>query len=118
MPNMMPSDIASEVREVLLGARRGKGNGPNYLTAFQILGRLPLGTRTRLIEERTIGGDGSGNAFAAPSVVSKAARSISGIQIEYIDCVGLSVQVADQQISPSFEVCAIYRLVLPDDEIT
>jgi hypothetical protein len=110
MADLMPSDIVDEVRAVLLTARRGKGDRPNLLTAFQILDRLPEGTRTRLINERTGGGIGAGIAFAAPSVVSKAARLIIGVVVEYMDCVGLSVQVAGQSVVPSFEVCGLYRL--------
>src|SRR3954454_14766131 len=110
MPDLMPSDIVDEVRRVLLEARRGKGNRPNFLTAFQILDRLPTEIRDRLIAERTGGGGGAGTTFAAPSVVSRAARSIAGVDIEYMDSLGLSVQVAAVPTATSDEVCGLYRL--------
>ena len=110
MPNLMPSDIVDEVEHVLVSAHCGKGTSPNYLTAFQILERLSPATQDRVIAERTAGGANAGTTFAAPSVVSKAARLIPGVQIEYMDCVGLSVRIAGQDINPSNEVCGLYRL--------
>ncbi len=109
MEELQPSDIVNEVRTVLAAARQGKGNRPNYLTAYQILDRLPEATRARLIGERTGGGRDAGAVFAAPSVVSRAAR-MAGAEVEYLDSVGLSVQVSDRMVIPSFEVCGLYRL--------
>lgn len=117
MQNLMPSDIVDEVQHVLVSAHCGKGNSPYYLTAFQILERLPPGIRDRLIAERTRGGANAGTIFAAPSVVSKAARLILGVQIEYMDCVGISVLIAGQDINPSYEVCGLYRLAVVDDDV-
>jgi hypothetical protein len=113
----MPSDIVDEVRSVLLAAKSGKGHRPNFLTAFQILDRLPEATRSRLISERTGGGEGAGVVFAAPSVVSHAARLIPGVVVEYLDCVGLAAQVAGHSVSPSFEVCGLYRLAPTDEDV-
>src|SRR5947209_19638373 len=117
MPDLMPSDIAGEVRQVLVAARRGKGNRPNFLTAYQILERLPAATRERLIAERTEGGRQIGTSFAAPSVVSRAARLMPDVEIEYMDSVGLSVQVAGRALVPSNEVWGLYRLAVVDDEV-
>ncbi|SRR5579884_1404761 len=117
MPDLMPSDIADEVRAVLLAANRGKGARPNFLTAFQILDRLPEATRARLIGERTEGGAGAGITFAAPSVVSRAARLIPGVVVEYMDSVGISVQVAGRSVVPSNEVCGLYRLATGEEEV-
>src|SRR4051794_30527942 len=95
--NLMPRDITDEVRAVLLAAHRGKGGDrPNFLTAYQILDRLPTATRDRLVAERTLGGRGSGVSYAAPSVVSDAATSLPGIVVEYMDTAGLAVTVACQ----------------------
>jgi len=112
MEVLKPSDIVEEVRVVLERAHRGKGDRPNYLTAFQILERLPAVTRERLIGERTGGGAGAGTAFASPSVVSQAAR-MAGAEVDYMDCAGLSIDVAGQAVRPGFEVCALYRLSGP-----
>lgn len=113
MDDVKPTDIVEEVRAVLAAARRGKGARPNYLNAFQILDRLPEPLRAKLIGERTGGGRGAGTVFAAPSVVSRAAR-MAGAEVEYVDCIGLSVVVAGQAVTPSFEVCGVYRLPTPE----
>jgi hypothetical protein len=110
---LRPTDIVDDVRAVLAAARRGKGDRPNYLTAFQILDRLPDQLRARLIRERTAGGADAGVVFAASGVVSRAAR-MAGAEVEYLDSIGLSVQVAGQSITPSYEVCAVYRLPAAD----
>jgi len=110
MPNLMPSDIVEEVRHVLRSAHRGKGAGPCFLTAFQILERLPVATRDRLVAERTIGGTGSGQTYAAPSVVSDAAEMVPGIVIDYMDSRGIIIPVAGTTVTPSYEVCGLYRI--------
>ncbi|HEY2412165.1 MAG TPA: hypothetical protein VGI40_07985 [Pirellulaceae bacterium] len=81
---LMPSDILSEVETVLKNARTGKGTEPAFLTAFQILERLPSQLRDQLIQERGLGGKGTGVAYAAPSVVSDAAEKLPEIQISYL----------------------------------
>jgi len=53
--DLRPTHIVDDVRTVLADARRGKGDRPNYLTAFQILDRLPEPLRARL-GERLISG--------------------------------------------------------------
>jgi hypothetical protein len=106
----MPSDIVEEVRAVLLNARRGDWERPNFLTTYQILERLPAAMRDQLIAERTMGGRGSGVNYSAVTVVAQAAALIAGVVTEYLDTVGLSAQVAGQPVSPGFEVCAVFRL--------
>lgn len=59
--NLKPSDIVDEVRQILSNANQGKGNSPKYMTAYQILNRLPSEISTRLIEERGLPGKGSGS---------------------------------------------------------
>ena len=109
MDELKPTDVVEDVRAVLASARKGKGDRPNYLTAFQILDRLPDALRARLIGERTEGGRAAGTVFAAPSVISRAAR-MAGAEVEYLDSIGLSVLVAGQAVTPSYEVCGVYRL--------
>ncbi len=41
MKKLKPSEIVDAVREVLENASTGKGENPHYLTAYQILDRLP-----------------------------------------------------------------------------
>jgi hypothetical protein len=117
MPGLLkPSDIVEEVRQVLLSAHQGKGTALTFLTAYQILDRLPEDIRARLIGERTEGGADAGTTFAAPSVVSRAAR-MAGAQVEYMDSIGVSIQVAGQSLVPSYEVCGLYRLSQVDLDV-
>jgi hypothetical protein len=107
---LMPSDIVEYVRTVLLNARRGEWPRPNFLTTYQILERLPPALRDQLIAERTSGGRGAGVNFSAVTLVAKAAALIPGVVTEYMDCVGISVEVNGQTLSPGFDVCALFRL--------
>jgi len=85
MSNLMPSDVRDAVADVLRRAARGDGDRPNFLTAYQILDRLPARLRARLISERTLGGQGAGVQYAAASVVSDAAEMVPGVVVDYID---------------------------------
>lgn len=115
MTNVLPKEIVDEVRIVLGRAAKGKspGSTTKYLTAYQILDRLPVDLRDRIINERGRGGTGEGVPYAAPSVVAMAAQMVckdTGGTIDYIDTAGLKVQVKDQCVEPSYEVCGLYRL--------
>lgn len=55
-----PSEIIDDVRTVLKSAAKGKGSKPNFLTAYQILDRLPDPLRTQLIAERGTRRKGTG----------------------------------------------------------
>lgn len=84
--------------------RRGKGEGPVFLTAYQILDRLPAATRDRLIAEQTLGGRGAGVSYAAPSVVSDAAEKLPGIAISWIDTRGLRLEIAGHEVVPGYKI--------------
>lgn len=107
---IMPTDIVEDVQTVLQNAHRGKGDRPNFLTAYQILDRLPARLRDQLIAERGLGGQGTGVAYAAPSVVSDAAELVPGRVIEYMDSVGITVEIAGQRRTPANQVTGLYRL--------
>jgi hypothetical protein len=117
MNQLKPLDIVDEVRSVLIAAHRGKGIRPNFLTSYQILARLSETTRSQLISERSSGGAGAGIVFGGPSVVSRAAMRIPGVVIEYMDSVGLSIDVAGDRIVPSNEVCGLFRLEVIDESV-
>lgn len=114
MPDVQPNEIVGDVRDVLKEAAKGKG--PNattkYLTAYQILNRLRPDLRDQLISERGRGGTGEGVHYAAPSVVAMAAQMVcqeTGGAIDYIDTTGLQVEIDNQFVEPSYEICGLYR---------
>ena len=111
MDKIQPSEIVQDVRKVLETARKGKGSDPQFLTAYQILNRLPQETRGRLITERSMPGKGAGVHQAAASVVMHAIRQIgSEVDVEYFDNSGISFEVAGERITAGYPVCGLYRL--------
>lgn len=114
MPNLMPSDILDEVLDVLRVAGTGKGSTRWFLTAYQILERLPTNMRDRLIQERGMPGTGSGNNYASASVVANACQVLQRqgrARIEYLDPDGIQVRVGGQFVVPSYDVCGLYQYV-------
>jgi uncharacterized membrane protein YgcG len=109
MPKLMPSDIKDEVKDVLENMR---SRGHSYLTAYQILERLPDTTRDRLIAERGVPGLKSGNYYAAANVVSDAAEMISNIEISFLETSSLSITLKDgTDITPGNANVGLYRLL-------
>lgn len=104
-PNLMPTDIRSEVLAILLQAQA-------YLSAYQVLERLSV--RGRLIQERGMPGAGSGTPYAAASVVSQAIQMLEnepGYQSPiFLDGHGVTFEVDGQLIQSGYESCALYRI--------
>lgn len=110
--NTTAVNIVEEVRSILRSAATGKGTAPTYLTAYQILDRLPPELREQLITERGRGGRGEGHKYAAPSVVMEALKYLqraNEIDVSYIDTDGLRMLIDDEPVVAGNRVCAIYR---------
>lgn len=109
----MPSDIKEEVNAVLENMRiHPTGRRRSYLTAYQILEKLSSETRDRLIAERGTPGLGSGQYYAAASVVSDAAEMISDIEIVFLETSYLSITLGDgTDIAPGNPNVGLYRLL-------
>jgi hypothetical protein len=112
MPSKTPqSEIVNEVRRVLHSAAKGKGLSPNFLTAYQILSRLPMDLQTRLIEGHGRGGKGWGKGKGAANVVMRALRSLKAeLEIAFLDTKGLELTVGDHVVEAGNRVCALYRI--------
>jgi hypothetical protein len=110
MPMLMPSKIKTNVRKVLREAKSNHGE-LCFLTAYQILDRLPKTIKARLIRERMLGGKGTGKRYAAASVVADAAELLGKeVEVRYLDTDRLSLVVNKQIVEPSAVQCAIFRL--------
>ena len=109
MDQYLPSAIKEEVRQVLVKASAGCDTPP-YLTAYQILDRLPLPIKEGLISQYSIGGAGNGASYSAISAISQSAQSLEGVDITYIDSVGLTINVGDNPVIPGNEHVRIFRL--------
>lgn len=112
MPNTMPTDIRVEIEDVLKTVRNDPRRGRSYLTAHQILDKLPSALRDKIIQERGNPGQGSGKYYAAASVVSDAAEMLSGIEIVFLDSSSLKVMLKDGTgfVAPGSPDIGLYRL--------
>lgn len=104
------ADIAADVRRVLQRASKGKGSRPQWLTAYQILDRLPQ--RELLVDERGMPGKDAGAHQAAASVVADAIRYElkDEVEVTYFDNVGVLFEIDGVPVRAGFPVCGIYRI--------
>jgi len=115
MPNLMPTDVKTEVLTVLRSAATGRGEIPRFLTSYQILARLPEPTRMRLLAERGNAGQHGGQNYGPATVVAKAGELLKAeglVRIEYWDTGGVTFTIAGQPDAPaSFKICALFQAV-------
>ena len=114
MSKLKPKDIRDEVRNVLEGTHIDTGGrGRSFLTAYQILERLPPAMRAQLIRERGTPGSGAGTYYAAASVVSDAAEMLKPyIEIRFLDTSLLKIMLENgTEIEPGNPNVGLYRLV-------
>ncbi len=109
MPNLMPADIASAVRAVLLRAPMGKGDERHFMTSYQILAKLKSTLRETLIRERGLPGKGAGVHFTAARLVAAAAEGLPGIQTSYLAPARLEFRVGKESVQAGYAVCSLYR---------
>lgn len=108
---LKPTAIMKAVLKVLRSAESGPDGNRVFLSAYQILERLPTRVRQRLIRERAAGGHAGGSTYSAPRVVSRAAESLHpGVEILYLGTQGVRFEVNQDLLIPGHENCAIFRL--------
>lgn len=103
------NELATPILDILARASRGKGPRPHYLTAYQILLRLPDAVRQALIAEYGEPGRGAGKNFTAVSRVAQVARDVA--EYDYMDARGLSFEFdeGEEGIEAGFPVIGLYR---------
>jgi len=112
MPNLMPTDIKDEVRNILEDIPANPGGHP-YVTAYQIMERLSETTKNRLIAERGRPGKDSGKYYAAANVVSDAAEMIHGIDIAFLETSNMRILLNDEPIiTPGNQNVGLYRIII------
>lgn len=114
---LYPRHIGDEVLGVLGQAARGKGPRPQFVTAYQVLQRLPVAVRQNLEHHYGPSGRNARRYFGAASCVAHAFLTVwkrdlrSGsrprIEIGYLDTRDL--QIGPGPIIPSYSVCGLYR---------
>ncbi len=102
-------DIADAVAAVLRDAGSGTEYDRCYLTAYQILDRLPADLRDQLIAERGEPGASSGNNYSAAIHVGHAAVR-AGASTMDLDIRGLTFTVGDRTLSGGHPVIRLYIL--------
>ena len=103
-------ELAAAIARVLAQAAKGKGREPSYLTAYQILRRLPTPLSQLLINEYGEPGKGAGRNFSAVSRVAQVARAVAD-KPEYLDAHELAFEYADgeQLVEGGNRVVGLYR---------
>jgi hypothetical protein len=96
--------MAPQVRRILQSAE------PAFLTAYQILDRLPY--RDELVAECAKGIRGSGAYHAAASMVREALVNHLGAEVhfDFVATKGATWKVAQTLLEPRHEMAAVYRL--------
>ena len=112
MTKLMPTDIKDEVQAVLQKGKKDSRYGRSYLTAHQLLEKLPSQIRDQLIKERGTPGQGAGKYYASASVVSDAAEMLPDIEIVFLDSSALKVLLKDgtDLVTPGNLNIGLYRL--------
>ena len=110
MPKLAPADVAEEIHDILSSAHPGKGTCATFLTCQQIIDRLSLEKKCRLVEERGRGGAGCGAKFSAATLVAKAIQHLDDVETQYLDTRGLYFLDGKAYREFGYRVCAIYRI--------
>ena len=121
MPKLKRPDIAEEVLTAIRGAARVGSlddDAPeqrSFLTAYQILERLPAAIRNKLIKAHGKADHGDGNYVSAATFVARTAMTIPSVATAWLDTKGLSILVDGKPVVGGSPVCALYSLRESDD---
>ena len=104
-----------EMLKVLKKAKRGKNrsNNPWFLTAYQVLNRLPEKVRNELTKNYGLSvGYNAGYRYSAATYVAQTLeRMKKDVEITYLDNDELLVELWDgTQVRPGNSLCALYRI--------
>lgn len=116
MASLHDPEIVQAIVAVLQRACVGKGSHPGFLTAYQILRRLPEGIRTALEREYDVaGGKGSGRHYSAATHIARTAARIPDVEQCPLDTGGLQFELHDEStndpdVEAGYGLCALFRL--------
>jgi hypothetical protein len=112
MARVDANELEGAILDVLRRAATGKGHTPGYLTAYQILTRLPDAVQARLRAEYGNSGKGGGQPFGPASRVAQVAAELTGVVHHYLDTGGLQFDVGQaNEVEAGYTLCAIFRVV-------
>lgn len=98
--------LHDDIREVLR-----RQDGREFLTAYQILNRLPRLTRDALVAQHgERSGKGAGRPITPARAVADALGQMDGVQRERLDTGDLAFTVAGAEVEAGAARCGLYRL--------
>jgi hypothetical protein len=107
------TEIIQTIRRVLAQAAKGKGQYPQYMTAYQILDRFPMAMRTTLIEQYGKSGAEVGNWSSAAKHIANLLKGMGGIEVSYFDTRGVNFRIGGEERRAGYKVCGLYRISRP-----
>jgi hypothetical protein len=111
MARVQAGELATPITDVLTSASTGKGTDRGFLTAYQILRRLPGSLQARLASEYGDSGKEAGQPFGPASRVAQVAAGLAGVEKRYLDTGDLQFDVGQtQDVEAGYNLCAIFRL--------
>ncbi|MFA5061657.1 MAG: hypothetical protein WC526_00745 [Patescibacteria group bacterium] len=111
MAKVDADEISAAIREVLANASTGKGTTRAYLTAYQILKRLPQALQDTLQAEYGRSGKGGGWPFGPATRVAQVASGLHGVHHVSLDTRGLQFDVGQtDEVEAGYNLCALFRL--------
>jgi hypothetical protein len=107
-------DLATAVIDVMKSARHGKNTEPGWVTAYQVLNRLPEPLRAELVGENGGYGGRANDAergTGAANAVMRVLRDHPHVEVSYFDAWHDSQFAVGEGnwIQPGNVTCAIYR---------
>jgi len=111
MAKVDAKDLAPEIQLVLERACRGPSGESGFLTAYQILNRLPPALQDLLRQAYGRSGEGAGHHFSPASRVGRVAADLENVEKAHFDTRGLQFELPhDEQADAGADRCAIFRL--------
>lgn len=112
MAKVETAELSDAVLAVLANAATGRGSAPGYLTAYQILNRLPEVLRQLLVDAYGESGRSAGQPFGAATRVAQVADSLGPrVAKAYLDTGGLQFAVQqDDEVAAGYPLCALFRI--------
>ena len=111
MARVESPEIANQIISVLAQASTGKGTEHGFLTAYQILNRMPEDIQQILRQQYGNSGKHGGQPFGAASRISQVADELQEVEKRYLDTGGLQFDVGQpDDVEAGYNLCAIFRI--------
>lgn len=111
MMELPKSELDIAIRKVLASAAKGKGQSPQFLTAYQVFERLPRTYKDAVLAKYgKAGGAESGVYFSACSYIAQLLSLMEDVSRFYLDTQGIQFWVEGKYRDAGYQVCAVYSL--------